>query len=101
MRNHPARPIFDQLESTLSARERLRSLACCADTASLRSAMSALCAEFGKVVRIDILTMTEAEKRKALCLLRLESATQEQELIARLGASRFGDDVLVIVDLPD
>lgn len=58
-----------------------------------------MCAEFGKVTRIDILTMAEAEKRRALCFLRLESEAQERQLMASLGASRFGSDVLVIVDL--
>ena len=61
--------------------------------------MSALCAEFGRVTKIDVFTMAEAQKRRALCFLRLESAAQERELIAGLGASRFGDDLLVIVDL--
>jgi hypothetical protein len=80
--------------------DRLKSLAGCGDAASLRSAVGALCAEFGKVLRMDIFTMAEAEKRRALCLLRLESPAQESELMTSLGASRFGDDVLVIVDLP-
>ena len=91
MRNHPV----------TTSRERLQSLASCGDTASLRSEVSALCAEFGRVMRIDIFTMAEAEKRRALCFLRLESAAQEQQLMADLGASRFGDDVLMIVDLPN
>ena len=82
-----------------SLRERVESLACCCDTASLRSAISELCAEFGKITRIDILTMAEAEKRRALCFLRLESEAQEKQLMSSLGASRFGNDVLVIVDL--
>jgi hypothetical protein len=80
--------------------DRLKSLAGCGDAASLRCAVSALCAEFGKVLRIDVFTMAEAEKRRALCLLRLESPAQEDELMTRLGGSRFGDDVLVMVDLP-
>jgi hypothetical protein len=79
--------------------DRLKSLAGCGDAASLRSAVSALCAEFGNVLHLDIFTMAEAEKRRALCLLRLESPLQETELMTRLGVSRFGDDVLVIVDL--
>jgi mannose/fructose-specific phosphotransferase system component IIA len=79
--------------------DRLKSLAGCGDAASLRFAVSELCAEFGKVLRIDVFTMAEAEKRRALCLLRLESPAQETELMTRLGGSRFGDDVLVMVDL--
>jgi len=80
--------------------ERLRSLAACGDVESLRSAVCALCAEFGGVTKVDVFTMTEAEKRRALCFLRLESAAEEQVLMASLGASRFGEDLLVIVDLP-
>jgi hypothetical protein len=44
--------------------------------------------------------MTEAEKRRALCFLQLESQAQESKLMANLGVSRFGNDVLMIVDLP-
>ena len=129
MRQHPARAVYDQIEDTLTSitmqlrsaierrhhrhgqpadfvsavttpRERLKSLAGCGDTASLRSAVGELCAEFGKVTRIDILTMAEAEKRQALCFLRLESEAQESRLMNSLGVSRFGNEVLVIVDLP-
>ena len=80
--------------------EGLKSLTGCRDAASLRTAVQELVSEFGKVTRIDVLTMAEAEKRRALCFLRLESPAQEQQLIATLGASRFGDDVLIVVDLP-
>jgi hypothetical protein len=85
----------------MTSRERLQSLASCGDTASLRAAVSEVCAQFGKVTKIDVFTMTEAEKRRALCFLRLESAAQEQQLMADLGAARFGEDLLVIVDLPN
>ena len=83
-----------------SVRNRLESLAGCSDAASLRSAVGELCAQFGKLTSIEILTMAEAERRRALCFLRLESEAQERQLISSLGASRFGNDVLVIVDLP-
>ena len=77
----------------------MQSLAGCGDVLSLRSAVSEICAEFGKLTQIEILTMAEADKRRALCFLRLESAAQETELMTSLGASRFGNDVLVVVDL--
>lgn len=80
--------------------ERLKSLTGCGDVASLRTALQELCTEFGKVTRLDVLTLAEAERRRALCLLRLESAAQEQQLMTTLRASRFGDDVLIVVDLP-
>jgi hypothetical protein len=82
-----------------TCQDRLKSFAGCADVATLRSAVSGLCAEFGKLTRIDVFTMTAAEKRSALCFLRLESAAQECELMTTLGVSRFGDDVLLVVDL--
>jgi hypothetical protein len=69
------------------------------DAAGLRSAVAGLCAGFGTVTQIDILTMAEAEKRQALCLLRLESAEQERTLMETLGLTRFGEDLLVIVDM--
>lgn len=72
----------------------------CRDAAAVRSAITDLCAEFGKVTRIDVLTLAADEKRQAVCLLRLESEAQEKQLMSSLGISRFGDDVLVIVDLP-
>jgi hypothetical protein len=79
--------------------ERLQTLACCGDAASLRSAVGELCTEFGTATRIDIFTMAEARKRRALCFLRLESEAQELRLMAAVGASRLGADLLVIVDL--
>lgn len=80
--------------------DRLKSLASCSDAASLRAALEALCTEFGRLTRLDVLTLTEVERRRAVCLLRLESAAQEQQLMTTLSASRFGDDVLIVVDLP-
>jgi hypothetical protein len=78
----------------------LDALAGCGDAASLRSAIRGLCAAYGKVTSIDVMTVAEPRKRQALCFLRLESETQEARLIAGAGALRFGSDVLVIVDLP-
>lgn len=80
--------------------DRLKSLTGCSNVASLRSALQELCTEFGKLTRLDVLTLAEAERRRALCLLRLESTAQEQQLMMTLSASRFGDDVLIVVDLP-
>jgi hypothetical protein len=79
--------------------ERLKPLTACRDIGGLKSALSALCGEFGKVTRVDILTVTEAKKRQALCLVRLDCAENEARLIVDLGAARFGDDLLVVVDL--
>jgi len=77
----------------------LRDLAQCDDVGSLESALRTLCSEFGSVSRLDILTVTDAGKRHAVCLLRLDSLAQEQDLITKLGAGRFGDDLCVVVSL--
>jgi hypothetical protein len=69
------------------------------DVGSLESRVREMCAEFGKLTRIHILTVAEAEQRLALCFLQLESEAQEMRLVTSLGATRFGNDVLVVVDL--
>jgi hypothetical protein len=76
-----------------------RSLAECGNVGSLRSAIEGLGAEFGMVKYVDIVTVAAAEKRRAVCFLRLESAAQETQLMESLGLSRFGQDVLLVVDL--
>ena len=77
----------------------LNALERCGDAASLRSAVSGLCAAFGRVTSIDIVTVAEPQKLQALCFLRLESEAQESQLMTSLGAVRCGSDVLVIFDL--
>ena len=77
----------------------LTDLAQCGDVGSLESALRTLCSEFGSVSRLDILTMIDAGKRQALCLLQLDSSEQEQGLMTKLGAGRFGEDLCVVVDL--
>jgi hypothetical protein len=77
----------------------LKDLAQCGDVGSLESALRTLCSEFGSVSRLDILTMIDAGKRQAVCLLQLDSSEQEQDLMTKLGAGRFGEDLCVVVDL--
>ena len=77
----------------------LRDLSSCDDFGSVESGLRALCSGFGPVSRMDVLPMVDAGKRKAVCLLRLNSSDHEQNLMTQLGAVRFGDDLCVIVDL--
>jgi len=77
----------------------MKDLVQCGDVGSLESALRTLCAEFGSVSQLDILTMIDAGKRQAVCLLRLDSSEQEQSLMAKLGAGRFGEDLCVVVNL--
>jgi len=81
-------------------RDLLKSLAGCQDVASLRSTIHEQFTEFGGIANMDILTMTMPGKRQALCFLRLDSAAQEQQLMAYAGVTRFGNELLCVVDLP-
>lgn len=81
-------------------RDLLKSLAGCKDVASLRSTIHELCTGLGENSQFDVLTLSRPGKHQALCLFHLESAAQERQLIASIGASRFGNDLLLVVDLP-
>lgn len=78
----------------------LSSLKACADIASLRPALHALCQSFGTLKRLDILQANQSGQRQALCFLRMDSLEQEQELMGAWGIGRFGGELVVIVDLP-
>lgn len=77
----------------------LNELIQCVDVKSLESALLNACSEFGSVSRLDIMTMIKAGKRQAVCVLRMDSVQQEHDLMSKLGAVRFGDDICVVVDL--
>lgn len=77
----------------------LKELSHCDDIGSLESALRILCSGFGPVSRLDVLPLVGAGKRQAICLLRLDSPAREQDLMTKLGASRFRENVCVVVDL--
>jgi hypothetical protein len=81
-------------------RDLLKSLTGCRDVANLRAAIYELSGEFGGIAHMDILTVKRPGKRQALCLLQLESAAQEHRMMANPGVSRFGSELLCVVDLP-
>jgi len=81
-------------------RDLLKSLTGCRDVANLRSTIYELSAEFGEIAHMDILTVKRPGKRQALCLLQLGSAAQERRLMANPGVTRFGSELLCVVDLP-
>lgn len=81
-------------------RDVLNSLAGCKDVASLKSAIHELCTGLGENSQFDVMTLSRPGKHQALCLFHLESAALERQLIASIGASRFGNDLLLVVDLP-
>lgn len=69
------------------------------DVASLKSALQALCSEFGRITRLDILTAMHEDIQQAICFLRMESPEQEQRLMKTLGVGRFGGEVVFVLNL--
>ena len=82
-------------------RDLLKSLAECKNVANLRSTIGGLSTEFGAITLMDILTMKQPGKRQAMCFLRPVSPSQERQLMASLGVTRFGSDLVLVVDLPE
>ena len=82
-------------------RELLVSLAGCRDVQSLGTALSTRITEFGEVDNMEIFAVNRPDKHQALCFLRLRSAAQELKLMTEPGVTRFGDDLLLVVDLLD
>lgn len=77
----------------------LKDLAQCADLATLKPALHALCSRFGRVEKLDILTAMHEGTQQAICFLRLDSPEKEQALMKTLGVGRFGGEVVFVVDL--
>ena len=73
----------------------------CANVAELRSAVRQICAPFGPIQRLDILTSVHEGVQQAICFLRLADRTHEPTLMTALGVGRFGGEIVFVVDLPD
>ncbi len=58
-----------------------------------------MCARFGSVTQLNILPAAHAGKQQALCFVRMASEEEEQQLAGGLGIGRFGDELVVVVDL--
>ncbi len=69
------------------------------DISALRVAVYSLCSHFGSILRLDILTACQAGKRQALCFLRMDSVEQERHVMNALGVGRFGEDIVLVIDL--
>jgi hypothetical protein len=78
----------------------VKPLAECSDPASLTCAIQELCAERGVVARVDVWTLARSGKRQALCFVRTDPAVQKRQLAGTPGLTRFGNELLFIVDLP-
>jgi len=73
----------------------------CPDVATLKPALQKLCAKFGKIVRLDILTAMHEGTRQAICFLRLDAPEKEMALMKALGVGRFGEEIVFVVHLND
>lgn len=78
----------------------MKPLAEYSDPASLSCAIQELCAEKGVVARVDIWTLAGSGKRQALCFVRTDRAAREERLAGAPGLTRFGNELLFIVELP-
>jgi hypothetical protein len=77
----------------------VKPLTACTDAASLERAMGELCTELGIVACVDIRILVNPGKRQAMCFLRTDPAGQEERLMRTPGATRFGNELLFIVNL--
>lgn len=66
---------------------------------SLTPALHNLCSHFGQVEKLVVLTARHEGAQQAICFLRLESMHQEQILMRELGVGKFGEEIVIVVDL--
>lgn len=70
------------------------------DLASIKSALHALCSEFGVVKKLDVLLARLCERRQALCFLRMEDTVHQQQIMQHLEVTSVSGYLVVIVNLP-
>ena len=73
----------------------------CPDVATLKPALQRLCENFGRVIRLDVLTAIHEGTKQAICFLRLDSPEKEHNLMQSLGVGRFGGEIVFVVDLAE
>lgn len=74
-------------------------LRACTDVAAVETQLLAICAEFGQVDQLHILTARHRGEKQALCFLHMDSELAENRLMAALGARRFDGRLVVVVRL--
>lgn len=70
-------------------------LADCDDVQSLATTLAQVCAAFGPVARLRIMTLSNRGQREALCFIQLATRANEAGLAALLQA-RWVDDFLTL-----
>ncbi|RYF42650.1 MAG: RNA-binding protein [Comamonadaceae bacterium] len=71
----------------------------CSSLSALQIAVHAMCAPFGSVVRLDVLCAVQVGRQQALCFLRMGSIEQERQAQESLHLSRFGDRLVLVLDI--
>lgn len=71
----------------------------CADAPALRKAVLGICADFGTVKRLEILTAEQDGVPQAICFLSLDNPDHELALMRALGLGRFGGEIVFVVNL--
>lgn len=71
----------------------------CTNVSALRKAVRAICADFGSVKRLEVLTTEQEGVRQAICFLSLDDPDKEIDLMRSLGVGRFGGEIVFVVDL--
>lgn len=61
--------------------------------------MTALCSQYGQLLRLDILPAGRLGRQQVLCVLRMQTLAQDQRLMQALGIGRFGGDLVLVIDL--
>jgi hypothetical protein len=70
------------------------------DENDLRSKITSVCAEIGKVSRLNILSGDEKSNRQYFCFLRLDSPKAQLEFQRRYEVNTFSDDLFFFADSP-
>lgn len=74
-------------------------LSSCTSPGELKREIRKLCARFGRILRIDVLTAKRAGKFQAMCFWRMESPELEDDVMSEFGVGRFAGDLVMIVNL--
>ena len=72
-----------------------------ANGSQLKSAIEAICSDFGKVTRIEIVPARTNSGMYCACFVRLDSSVAEAALEAQYRIVRLGDDMYFSVDVAD
>ena len=71
----------------------------CQSIGTLKSKLHTMCARFGRVNRLDVLTATHEGAHQAICFLRMETPSQDEAVMQALSVGRFGGEIAFVLKL--